>query len=397
VVHVSHRLVLVQPFSHTLIRILKQQSSVAFYKAIVNKKSPNKVPEMPKARVALIGVGNCASAFVQGLCYYGNSNREDCVGLRNPQLGGLSPNDIEVVAAFDVDERKVGKDLAAAIFAEPNNAPKVVEVPPTGITVHKGPLMDGVGKSTKSILKVSSEPNVNVENTLKATNAEIVINLLPSGAKQASQWYAEQAIAAKCAFVNATPTFIASDAAWAKRFEDSGLPLVGDDLVDQAGSTALHKTLLRLLSMNGVKITETYQLDVGGGTESIETLDRTREVKRSIKTQSVENSLPYKAEVVAGSTDYVDFLQNKRDSYFWISGVYFCNTPLQIDLKFSTIDAPNAGSVLFDVVRAAKIALNKKHKGAVLPVCAYAFKRPPQVMPIETAEQTFATFVAENS
>jgi len=352
---------------------------------------------MPKAKVALIGVGNCASAFVQGLRYYDKLNQENSVGLRNPQLGGLSPNDIEVVTAFDVDERKVGKDLSEAIFAEPNNTPKVVEVPPTGIVVNKGPLLDGVGKSTESVLKISTKPDVNVENTLKASGAEIVINLLPSGATQASGWYAEQALASECAFVNATPNFIASEAAWAKRFEERGIPLVGDDLVDQAGSTALHKTLLRLLSMNGVKITETYQLDVGGGTESLETLDRTRETKRIIKTQSVENSLPYKAEVVAGSTDYVDFLQNKRDSYFWISGVYFCNTPLQIDLKFSTVDAPNAGSVLFDVVRAVKIALNKKHKGAILPVCAYAFKRPPQMMPIETAEQTFKTFVTENS
>ena len=352
---------------------------------------------MTKAKVALIGVGNCASAFVQGLRYYGKLNQENSVGLRNPQLGGLSPNDIEVVVAFDVEERKVGKDLSEAIFAEPNNTPKVVEVPPTGIVVHKGPLLDGVGKSTEGVLKISTKPDVNVEKTLKANGAEIAINLLPSGATQASRWYAEQALAAKCAFVNATPNFIASEAVWAKRFEESGIPLVGDDLVDQAGSTALHKTLLKLLSMNGVKITETYQLDVGGGTESLETLDRTREAKRIIKTQSVENSLPYKAEVVAGSTDYVDFLQNKRDSYFWISGVYFCNTPLQIDLKFSTVDAPNAGSVLFDVVRAVKIALNKKQKGAILPVCAYAFKRPPQMMPIETAEQTFKAFVTENS
>jgi len=148
--------------------------------------------------------------------------------------------------------------------------------------------------------------------------------------------------------------------------------------------------------MNGVKITETYQLDVGGGTESLDTLDRTREAKRTIKTQSVASSLPYKAEVVAGSTDYVDFLQNNRDSYFWISGVYFCNAPMRIDLKFSTVDAPNAGSVLFDVVRAVKLALNKKLKGAILPLCAYAFKRSPQMLPLETAEEMFKTFIKEN-
>jgi myo-inositol-1-phosphate synthase len=356
------------------------------------------VTKVSKVKVALIGVGNCASAFVQGLQYYGKrAKEEDYVGLRNPQLAGLSTRDIQVVAAFDVDQRKVGKDLAEAIFAMPNNAPKVAEVPSTGVVVHKGPLLDGVGKCTASIVQVSNAPDSNVAGILKKAGAEVVVNLLPSGAAEAARWYAEQALAAGCAFVNAAPNFVASDAAWAKRFEKAGLPLAGDDLVDQVGSTALHKTLLKLLSMNGVKITETYQLDVGGGTESLDTLDRTRDTKRAIKTQAVASSLPYKAEVVAGSTDYVDFLQNKRDSYFWISGVYFCNAPMQIDLKFSTVDAPNAGSVLFDVVRAMKLALDKKLKGAILPVCAYAFKRPPQLLPLETAEEMFKRFVTENT
>ena len=229
---------------------------------------------------------------------------------------------------------------------------------------------------------------------LKAAGTEVMINLLPSGATKATQYYAEQALLAGCAFVNATPNFIASDPAWAKRFETAKLPLVGDDLVDQVGSTALHKTLLKLLSDNGVKINETYQLDVGGGTESVDTMDRTRDAKRTIKTESVAASIPYKADIVAGSTDYVDFLQNKRDSYFWISGVYFCNAPMKIDLKFQTVDAPNAGSVLFDVVRAVKLALTKKVKGAVEPVCAYGFKRPPQMVSLETAEKEFAKFVS---
>jgi myo-inositol-1-phosphate synthase len=351
-----------------------------------------------KVKVALIGIGNCASAFVQGLQYYGKREKEeDCVGLRNPQLGGLSTRDIQVVAAFDVNQRKVGKDLAEAIFAAPNNAPKVADVPSTGVVVHKGSLLDGVGKCTKDIVQISNAPDSNVAGVLKETGAEVVVNLLPSGAIEASRWYAEQALAARCAFVNAAPNFVASDAAWAKRFEEAGLPLAGDDLVDQVGSTALHKTLLKLLSLNGVRITETYQLDVGGGTESLDTLDRTRDAKRAIKTQSVASSLPYKAEVVAGSTDYVDFLQNKRDSYFWVSGVYFCNAPMQIDLKFSTVDAPNAGSVLFDVVRAMKLALDKKLTGAILPICAYAFKRPPQLLPLETAEEMFKRFVTENT
>jgi myo-inositol-1-phosphate synthase len=350
---------------------------------------------MPKVKVALIGVGNCASSFIQGIQYYGKLEKPaDQVGLRNPVLAGLSPKDIEVVAAFDVDDRKVGKDLSEAIFAQPNNAPKVSNISYMGVKVNKGPLLDGVGKSTKAIIKVSAAPDADVAKVLKAAGAEVLVNLLPSGATKATQYYAEQALAAGCAFVNATPTFIASDPAWAKKFEGAKLPLVGDDLVDQVGSTTLHKTLLKLLSDNGVKINETYQLDVGGGTESVDTLDRSRDAKRTIKTESVAASIPYKADIVAGSTDYVDFLQNKRDSYFWISGVYFCNAPMNIDLKFQTVDAPNAGSVLFDVVRAVKLALTRKVKGAVEPVCAYGFKRPPQMVSLEAAEKEFAKFVS---
>jgi myo-inositol-1-phosphate synthase len=351
---------------------------------------------LAEIKVALVGVGNCASSLLQGLQYYKNCEKEDeSLGLRNLLLGGFHPKDVQIVAAFDIDNRKVGKDLAEAIFAEPNNAPKVVNVPQTNVMVKKGPVMDGVGEYTKNFIQVSEAAEANVARVLKESGTEIVINLLPSGAVKASQWYAEQALLAGCAFVNATPAFIASDAAWGKRFEKAGLPLVGDDLIDQVGSTTLHKTLLKLLSMHGVRITETYQLDVGGGTESLDTLERTKGIKRSIKTKSVETALPYKAEVVAGSTDYVDFLQNRRDSYFWIRGAYFCNTPMQIDLKLSTVDAPNAGSVLLDVIRAVKVALNRKLAGAILPICAYAFKHPPQLVPLEVVEKMFAEFMAE--
>jgi myo-inositol-1-phosphate synthase len=349
---------------------------------------------MPKTKIALIGVGNCASALIQGLQFYSKTEKQaELTGLRHPNLGGLAPNDIEVVAAFDIDDRKVGKDLAEAIFAKPNNAPKVANISKTGVTVQKGPLMDGIGKSAESIVQVSKAADVDVSKALKQSGAEMVLNLLPSGAAKASEFYAEQALLAKCAFVNATPNFIASDAKWAKKFTNAGVPLVGDDLVDQVGSTALHKTLLQLLAQNGVKIIETYQLDVGGGTESMDTMERTRDAKRTIKTESVASALPYKTEIVAGSTDYVDFLQNKRDSYFWISGTYFCNAPMQIDLKFSTVDSPNAGSVLFDVVRAVKLALIKNQKGAIEPICAYGFKHPPKMMPLEAAEEAFKQFV----
>jgi myo-inositol-1-phosphate synthase len=374
----------------------QSRSTVAFYKSITDKRSQTKVAKLSNIKVALIGVGNCASAFVQGLHYYGKLEKtDDCTGLRNPKIGNLAPKDIQVVAAFDVDERKVGKDLTEAILAKPNNAPTITTIGPSGLTVNKGPSLDGVGESTKNIVQVSRKPDSDVAKILKENEAEIVINLLPSGATEASKWYAEQTLKAGCAFVNATPNFIASNIDWSKRFEDAGLPIVGDDLVDQIGSTTLHKTLLQLLSKSGVKINETYQLDVGGGTESLDTMSRTRDAKRAIKTDSVAASLPYKAEVVAGSTDYVDFLQNKRDSYFWISGTYFGNSPLQIDLKFSTVDAPNAGSVLFDVVRAMKLALSKHQKGAVNAICAYGFKHPPKMLPLDAAEAEFRKFTTQ--
>ncbi|MEM3770106.1 MAG: inositol-3-phosphate synthase [Candidatus Bathyarchaeia archaeon] len=351
---------------------------------------------MPEIKVAVVGVGNCASALVQGLRYYKNFDSDDeCVGLRNLFLGGFHPKDIQIVAAFDIDKRKVGRDLSEAIFAPPNSAPKIVDVPPSGIIVQRGPVLDGVGEYTKEVIQISDSKEASVVDVLKESEAEIVLNLLPSGAVKASEWYATQSLEAGCAFVNATPAFIASDSSWARRFEEAGLPLVGDDLIDQIGATTLHKTLLRLLSRHGVRITDTYQLDVGGGTESLDTLDRTRELKRTVKTETVKATLPYEAEVVAGSTDYVDFLQNRRDSYFWIRGLYFCGIPMQIDMRLSTVDAPNAGSVLFNVIRAVKIALNRKLKGAVLPVCAYAFKHPPQLLSLEIAERMFEEFIAQ--
>ncbi len=351
---------------------------------------------LPSIKIALVGVGNCAAALVQGLHYY-SSIAKDSLGVRNLTLGGYHLRDIKIVAAFDIDDRKVGRDLSEAIFSSPNNAPKIVEVPPTGVTVLKGPVLDGVGEYTKRVIRVCNAPEVDVIQVLRESGAEIVVNLLPSGAMKASGWYAEQSMKAGCAFVNATPTFIASDPDWAKRFEEAGLPLVGDDLIDQIGATTIHKTLLQLLSKHGVRVTETYQLDVGGGTESFDTLERTRELKRMIKTETVKAALPYEAEVVAGSTDYVDFLGNRRDSFFWIRGLYFCGAPMQMDIRLSTIDALNAGSVLFDVIRTVKIALDRKMKGAVLPICAYAFKRPPQLLPLDLAEKMFEEFISQKT
>jgi len=349
---------------------------------------------MPKIKVALIGVGNCASAMVQGIHHYKKAEKEEnATGLRHLFLGGYHPRDIEFVSAFDIDARKVGKDLSEVIFSPPNNTLKFADVPKLNVPVSKGPVLDGVGEFLKSVIKIDESHEVDVAKNLRESDAEIAINLLPSGAEKASKWYAEESIRAGCAFVNATPVFIASDAAWGERFEEAKLPVVGDDLIDQVGATVLHKTLLKTLANRGVRVSETYQLDVGGGTESLDTLERTRETKRTVKTKSVETALPYKASVIAGSTDYVDFLENRRDSYFWIKGQYFGGAPLQLDIRLNTMDGPNAGSVLFDVIRAVKIALDKGLAGPIPSISAYAFKHPPQMLTPETAEQQFEEFI----
>jgi len=349
---------------------------------------------MPQIKVALVGVGNCASAIVQGVYYYRDAEKEkDTLGLKNLLIGDYHPKDIEFVAAFDIDERKVGKDLSQAIFSQPNNAPKIADVPNLDVEVLKGSVLDGVGEYLKSVVKIGKSKEVDVTQKLKESKADMVVNLLPSGAVKASRWYAERALEANCAFINVTPTSVASDALWDKRFREAKLPVVGDDLVDQVGATILHKILLKTLADQGVHIVETYQLDVGGGTESLDTLERSREAKRVMKTKSVEASLPYKAAVVAGSTDYVDFLGNRRDSYFWIKGLYFAKTPMQLDLRLNTVDAPNAGSVMLDVMRGVKIALNRKIFGSLISLSAYAFKNPPQMLPLETSEQWFKEFI----
>jgi myo-inositol-1-phosphate synthase len=351
-----------------------------------------------RINVALAGVGNCASAFIQGVNYYAKAEvEEQALGLRHLILGGYHPRDIQFICAFDIHARKVGKDLSEAIFYKPNNTLKIARVPKLGVRVMRGPTLDGLGPLTKRIIKQSKEPEIDVAEELKKSEAEILVSLLPSGAVKAAGWYAEQALESGCAFVNVSPVSIASNSRWAERFRKNGLPLVGDDLADQVGSTAVHKTILKLLSDQGVRIDKTYQLDVGGGTESLDTLDRARELKRMVKTRSVESILSYKASVVAGSTDFVDFLENRRDSYFWIKGVYFGNAPMVMDLRLSTLDAPNAGSVLFDVIRATKIALDRKIAGPIYSVSAAAFKHPPKTLPMEIADKQFEDFIIGKS
>jgi myo-inositol-1-phosphate synthase len=353
---------------------------------------------MAKIKVALAGVGNCASAFVQGLAYYRDfSDEKEVVGLRRPVMAGYYPRDIGVVAAFDIDARKVGRDLSEAIFAKPNNTMQFADIPRLDVSVVKGRVLDGVGEYLKDVVAVDSSLEANVKQVLKESETEILVNFLPSGAVKASYWYAEQALGAGCAFLNVSPVSIASDKAWDGRFKDAELPLVGDDLMDQVGATTLHKTLMTLLSAQGVRIFETYQLDVGGGTESLDTLERSRETKRAVKTKTVEAALPYKASVVAGTTDYVDFLQNRRDSYIWLKGSYFGGAPMEIELRLCTVDGPNAGSVLLDVIRAVKIAMDRQEAGAIQSISAYAFKRPPKILPYGTATQLFEEFLGKET
>ncbi|MFQ6084959.1 MAG: inositol-3-phosphate synthase [Candidatus Bathyarchaeia archaeon] len=346
---------------------------------------------MPDIRLAVIGVGNCCSALVQGIQYYGDE--KPSLGLIHPRLGGYCISDIRFVAAFDVDDRKVGQDLSQAIFSKPNVAAKFCNVPHLGVPVECGPVLDGVHGPLRDVIKVSRAQPAEVNRILQDTGAEIVLNLLPVGANRATRWYAEQSLKAGCAFINATPTALASDRHWAKRFSESKLAVAGDDLMDQIGATIFHRAILSFLNERGVHVDETYQLDVGGGTESLSTLARAKNVKRKIKTVAVQSDLPYKTRLVAGTTDYVPFLENRRDNFLWVKGSYFGRAELAIDIRFSASEAENAGSVLLDVIRTTRIAVDRGVSGPLVSVSAYGFKRPPVQVPLNTAQQWFNEFI----
>ncbi len=346
---------------------------------------------MPKIKVAVVGVGDCCSSLVQGVSSYRNG---DFVGLKFHNFGGYKPSDIEFTAAFDIDSLKVGKDLSEAIFAPSNRYEKVSDVNTLGVTVQKGEVMDGIAEYLRDQIKVDKRPSVNVSEELKKSKTEIVVNFLPTGAVQASKWYAEQAIKAGCAFINTTPTAIASDKEWASRFEEAKLPLAGDDIMNQIGATILHKTILDLLVRRGVKIDQTYQLDIGGGVESLVTLEKARgDIKREVKRKAIQEAVPYAVPIVAGTTDYVDFMKNTRDSYFWISGRYFNNTPVKIDITLRTVDAPNSSSILLDVIRGVKLALDRKVYGTIDTLCAYGFKKPPKYYPLNETEKMLNEYI----
>ena len=345
-------------------------------------------------KVAIVGVGNCASALVQGVEFYKSAKTDDdLIGLNHIDFAGYHVKDIQIVAAFDVTNTKVGFDLAEAIFAEPNNVMRFAKVPTTGVKVLKGPELDGVDDMLRAIVKVASGKEADVVKVLKDSGAEILINLLPGSAEEATKFYANAALEAGCAYINGTPIPIASDLEWSKKFEEKGLPLVGDDIQDQLGSTVFHRNILQLLVSRGVKVDKSYQLDVGGGAESLDSHYRGRMRKRGVKSEAISQDLPYDAPLVAGSSDYIPFMDNARDSYFYINGRQFGGAPIKIDIRMEVTDGPNAGPILMDAIRGTKLALKRGLAGSLESISAYGFKMPPTPTTMYRAERWVEEFL----
>lgn len=347
-------------------------------------------------RVAIVGVGNCASALVQGVQFYGEVGGEGPIpGLLHANFGGYTVGDIRFVAAFDVDERKVGKDLGEAIYSEPNNAPFFCQTPRLGVTVMRGRVLDSIGKFLKPVIKVGPENDPSdVAGVLREAEADMVLNYLPVGSDEAAQWYAQQALEAGCAFVNCMPAFIASTPEWQRKFEEAGVPVAGDDVMSQIGATVLHKTIAKLLVDRGVLVEESYQLNIGGDTDFLNMLEEERlRSKRISKTSAVQALVPYNIPLRIGPSDYVDFLGNKKICYIWVKGRYFGGTPVRIDVKLDVVDSPNSAGIVIDAVRATKIALDRTVSGPLTSISAYAFKHPPVQAPYDVAKQWVEEFI----
>jgi myo-inositol-1-phosphate synthase len=348
---------------------------------------------LSKIRVAVAGVGNCASALVQGLEYYSRKGPDE--GLTYWDVGGYTPKHIEFVAAFDVNSRKVGKDLSQAILQPPNNTVKIVDVPKLDVRVKKGPVMDGIGKYLKGVVTVSNLPEVDVVQELKDSGAEILINYLPVGSTAATGAYAEAALKADVAFINAIPVFIASEKGWAERFVKAGLPVAGDDVMSQVGATVLHKTLVKMAVDRGVKVDETYQLNIGGDTDFLNMLEESRlKDKRESKTSAVRAMSPYEVPTRIGPSDYVPFLDNDKVCYIWLKGRYFGGTIVKMDVKLHVVDAYDSGGVMVDAIRGTRLALDRGVTGQLESLSAFCFKHPPVQMPYPAAKEAFEEFTS---
>ncbi|MEV4494903.1 inositol-3-phosphate synthase [Micromonospora arborensis] len=354
---------------------------------------------MGSVRVAIVGVGNCASSLVQGVEYYRNADPNDRVpGLMHVAFGDYHVSDVEFVAAFDVDAKKVGMDLAEAIVASENNTIKLCDVPPTGVSVQRGPTFDGLGEYYREIVEESDATPVDVAQTLRDAQVDVVVCYLPVGSEQAAKFYAQAAIDAGCAFVNALPVFIASNPEWAKKFEDAGLPIVGDDIKSQVGATIVHRALAKLFEDRGVELLRTYQLNFGGNMDFMNMLERKRLVSKKIsKTQSVTSQIPHemsKSDVHIGPSDHVPWLDDRKWAYIRLEGRSFGDTPLNAELKLEVWDSPNSAGVIIDAVRAAKIALDRKIGGPILSASSYFMKSPPVQYADHDAHQAVEEFIA---
>lgn len=352
-----------------------------------------------KINVAIIGVGNCASSLVQGVEFYKNAEAGDVIpGLMHPVLAGYHIRDINFTAAFDVDVEKVGKDLSQAIFSGQNNTLKFSDVPETGVTVHRGMTHDGIGKYLSQVITKAPGETADIVKILKDTNTHVVINYLPVGSEEATKWYVEQVLQAGCAFINCIPVFIAKENYWATRFEEKGLPIIGDDIKSQVGATILHRVLVRLFQDRGVQIDRTYQLNFGGNTDFMNMLERERlESKKISKTSAVTSQIAYDlpaADVHVGPSDYVPWLLDRKWCHIRIEGTTFGNVPLMLETKLEVWDSPNSAGVVIDAVRVAKVALDRGMGGPVYDASAYFMKSPPRQMLDEDARDGVEAFIA---
>jgi myo-inositol-1-phosphate synthase len=336
-----------------------------------------------KVRVAIIGVGNCASSLVQGVHYYRNAKDGDAVpGIMHVNLGGYHVNDIEFTLGIDVAATKVGKDLSEAIFAFPNNTYKFTDVPHMDVPVVRGMTHDGLGKYLAEVIEKAPGPTADIVGLLKETKTDVLINFLPVGSEMATKWYVEQAIEAGCAFVNGIPVFIASSEYWSKRFLDAGLPILGDDIKSQVGATILHRAITSLFVDRGVRIDRTYQLNFGGNTDFLNMLERDRlESKKISKTGAVTSMIPYEVntdDVHVGPSDHVPWLTDRKWCYIRMEGTTFGDVPLNVETKLEVWDSPNSAGVIIDAVRCAKIAIDRKLSGPIIAPSSYFFKTPPK-------------------
>ena len=355
---------------------------------------------MAKVRVAIIGVGNCASSLVQGVEYYKKAKDEDLVpGLMHVNLGGYHIRDIEFSAAIDIDKNKVGKDLAEAIFTKPNCTYKFSKVPKTGVKVMRGMTHDGLGHYLSQVIEKAPGDTVDIVKLLKDSKTDVVINYLPVGSEEATKWYVEQILEAGCALVNCIPVFIAREAYWQKRFKEKGLPVIGDDIKSQVGATIVHRILTRLFYERGVILDRTSQLNVGGNTDFLNMLERSRlESKKISKTNAVTSQLPYEmapGNIHIGPSDYVEWLSDRKWAYIRMEGTTFGNVPLNIEMKLEVWDSPNSAGVVIDAVRCCKLALDNKLSGALIEPSAYFKKSPPVQYTDEEARRLTEEFITK--